>query len=310
MNETNTDGLDPRTPRALVRPEKRGLRENLVRAALRLARALGGGYAISLEYPPPNVEYQRFGWGRPSHERLRELLVAHAAQFRSVIACIERYGEDLARIPRTPLGPGEPHWGQHWFTGVDAAALYTFIRERRPRRYHEIGSGNSTLFAARAVRDGGLSTRILSVDPHPRAEVDAICDEVLRAPLQEVDPARVASLESGDILLVDSSHYVLMNSDVTTFVLDVLPALPNGVLVGIHDIFLPDDYPWWLAERWYSEQYALAAWLLGAGGRVQTVFATHLVATDPSLRAGLDAAWERAGLSGILAYGSCFWFET
>jgi Methyltransferase domain len=157
---------------------------------------------------------------------------------------IERYGPDLARIPLASVGPGEPYWGQHYFTGVDAAARYSLIRERRPSRYHEVGSGNSTLFAARAILDGGLSTRVVSVDPQPRAGVDAVCDEVIRAPLEQADPRHMAALEPGDVLLVDSSHCALTNSDVVTFFLEVLPALPAGVLVGIHDVFLPDDYPW------------------------------------------------------------------
>src|SRR5205823_13278841 len=103
---------------------------------------------------------------------------------------IERYGPDLVCIPEAGARRGEPFWGQSWFTGVDAAALYSFIRARRPARYHEVGSGNSTLFAARAIRDGGLPTHIVSVDPHPRADIDHVCDEVIRAPLQCLDPDR------------------------------------------------------------------------------------------------------------------------
>ena len=113
---------------------------------------------------------------------------------------------------------------------------------------------------------------------------------------------------SGDVLLIDSSHYALQGSDVVAFFLDVLPTLPAAVLVGIHDVFLPDDYPWWLS-RWYAEQYLLATWLLGAAGRVGLIFPAHFCATDPQLRASVDGLWERCGLPGI-AYGSTLWFET
>jgi len=101
-----------------------------------------------------------------------------------------------------------------------------------------------------------------------------------------------------------------MNSDVVALFLDVCPTLPAGVLIGIHDIFLPDDYPWCLGGRRYSEQYMLAAWLLGPGAQPKVVLATHFTATEPNLRADLDAAWGRAGLGAILAYGSSFWIET
>jgi hypothetical protein len=276
---------------------------------LRAAKRLQHAHPILLEYPPPDPERQRWGWGSPPNPALHDLLARNADCFRTTIELIERYGPDLARIPRVGASHGEPYWGQDWFTGVDAAALYSLIRARQPSRYHEVGSGNSTLFAARAIRDGGLPTRILSVDPQPRADVDLLCDEVIRAPLQLADPGRVAAVEPGDVLLIDSSHYALTNSDVVAFFLDVLPALPKGVLVGIHDVFLPDDYPWWLSGRWYSEQYLVAAWLLGAGDRVRLVLASHFSATEPTIRVELDAAWERAGLSGI-AYGSSLWIET
>jgi len=302
--------LDPRTPRPPPGLNSGGLRAALGQTALRISERLGGGHAIRLEYPPPDVERQRFGWGNPSNAAVSALLLRNADRFRTAMDTIATYGGDLRRIADTPEAAHEPHWSQVWFTGVDAAALYSFVRARRPGRYHEIGSGNSTLFAARAVRDGGLATRILSVDPEPRADVESVCTETIRARLQDADVSRVAAMESGDVLLVDSSHYALTNSDVVTFFLDVMPALPSGVLIGIHDVFLPDDYPWWLSDRWFSEQYVLAAWLLGAAGRANVLLATHFVATHPPLRAELDAMWERAGPRGVRAYGSCLWMET
>jgi hypothetical protein len=278
--------------------------------ANRLSSAPPAGHVIPVVYPLPDIARPRFGAGSPPNATLRAILLAGADRYRQAIDSIEGYGEELARIPRQQATATEPYWDQTWFTGVDAAALYAFIRERRPRRYHEIGSGNSTLFAAQAMRDGGLHTHILSVDPQPRAEINAICDEVIRLPMQDADPGRIAELSSGDVLLVDSSHYALMNSDVVAFFLDVLPALPRGVLVGVHDIFLPEDYPWWISQRWYTEQYLLAAWLIGQGDRANVILPTHFAVTEPTLRSVVDSAWERAGLGSLLAYGSCFWFET
>jgi hypothetical protein len=290
----------------MTRPTRR---ERLGGFALRAAQRLSGGHPILLEYPPPDQARIRWGWGSAPNLALHELLGRSAEGYRATIGLIERCGPELARIPVLSSDPGEPRWGQDYFTGVDAAALYSLIRARRPSRFHEVGSGNSTLFAARAIRDGGLTTRILSVDPAPRADVERVCDETIRVPLEQADLRHVAALEAGDVLLVDSSHCALTNSDVVAFFLDLLPALPGGVLVGIHDVFLPDDYPWWLAGRWYSEQYLLGAWLLGAGDRVRVVLASHFCATEPTIRVTLDAAWERIGLP-VLAYGSSLWLET
>jgi hypothetical protein len=122
----------------------------------------------------------------------------------------------------------------------------------------EVGSGNSTMFAKSALLHSGKDTKIVSIDPQPRAEIDAICDEVIRAPLEDLDVSLFDRLEAGDSLFIDNSHRSFMNSDVTVAMLDVLPRLKPGVLVGIHDIFLPFDYFETWAERGYNEQYLLA----------------------------------------------------
>ncbi len=81
------------------------------------------------------------------------------------------------------------------------------------------------------------------------------------------------------------------------------------MIVGVHDVFLPDDYPWWPADRWYSEQYLLAAWLLGAGNSAEVMFAAHFAATDEELRPAADRAFATVRTDGI-AYGSSFWVES
>ena len=57
----------------------------------------------------------------------------------------------------------------------------------------------------------------------------------------------------------------------------MLPVLPAGALVHIHDIFLPDDYPRAWAWRGYNEQ--LAAVSLLAGGAWRPLFASRYMAT-------------------------------
>jgi hypothetical protein len=134
---------------------------------------------------------------------------------------------------------------------------------------------------------------------------------MIRAPFETTDLARLDDLESGDVLFFDSSHRVFSGSDVTVFFLEALPRLAAGVLVGVHDVYLPDDYPPDWQDRHYSEQYLLAAWLLAGGERINPVLAGHFCSIDPALRAELEAMWARIGLDdGVLAYGSAFWFET
>jgi hypothetical protein len=167
-------------------------------------------------------------------------------------------------VPRTSaVGPC---WENDYWGSIDALWQVAALRDRTPARYVEVGSGFSTLFARRAIDDFGLRTRITSIDPSPRREIDEVCDEVIRDSFELTSLSVFDDLTSGDVVLIDGSHVVSMNSDATVFFLEVLPSLPPGVLVGIDDIYLPWDYhPSWVS-RGYGEQYLLAAYLLGGAG--------------------------------------------
>jgi hypothetical protein len=107
----------------------------------------------------------------------------------------------------------------------------------------------------------------------------------------------------------DGSHRAFMNSDATVFFLEILPALPAGVIVGIHDILLPWDYPPEWAPRYYSEQYLLAAALLARDPRLRTLLPCHHVATTADLAGRLAPLWDDARLRGTDPRGFAFWLE-
>ena len=168
----------------------------------------------------------------------------------------------------------------------------------------------STLFARRAVDDGGLATELTSIDPSPREAVEAACDRAVRAPLESADLRLFEDLQAGDVLFMDGSHHVFTNSDATVFFLEVLPALPNGVLVGIHDIVLPDDYlPMWGKYHW-SEQYLMAAHLLGGGEGIELELASAYVSAHSDLRHILDPLWSAPGMEEVDRRGFALWFTT
>jgi hypothetical protein len=243
-----------------------------------------GGYFIPYRYagrlPPPGT--------RPPYAALEVLLAAEAAGFAALLDRLGAYRNDLARIGREP--PPAPRWTQDWFPRLDAAIAYLLVRERRPGRVVEVGSGHSTRFIARAVADGGLATRHLAIDPAPRADLAGLPVELRRGAVPAVGEAELAALAPGDMLIIDSSHVLMPGSDVDFLLTRVLPALPAGVLVHVHDIFLPDDYPADWAWRGYNEQLAVAALL--AGGAWRPLFASHYVATRLAdrLAASLAAA--------------------
>jgi hypothetical protein len=113
--------------------------------------------------------------------RLVERLAARADDWRDTLQSIElKYGSRLRAIPTNEEVIGAPYWTNGWIPGLDGACLYAFVADRNPQTYFEVGSGNSTKFVRQAITDHNLQTRIVSVDPSPRAEVDQLCDEVLR----------------------------------------------------------------------------------------------------------------------------------
>src|SRR5690242_16930205 len=121
------------------------------------------GFTIELEYAPYSTP--RYGWGKPPHLILYEKLNAHRESYRELIGKLTRFEAAFRTIPLSPQ-PGDaisPYWNNGFLPGLDAIALYGFVALHRPRLYVEIGSGNSTKFAARAVRDLGLATTIVSI---------------------------------------------------------------------------------------------------------------------------------------------------
>jgi hypothetical protein len=273
-------------------------------------RSLTGKRRLTiLDYPVKPVA--RYPYPRRSHERLDALLSENQLEYGKLLDSFLGYGEELAAIPTHPAADArDPHWMNDWQPPLDGIALYCLLRLRRPQRYFEIGSGVSTQFARRAIGDGDTSTSVMSIDPKPRADVDQLCDRVIRQPLEEVDPAVFDELVSGDVLFFDGSHRTFMNSDATVFFLDVLPRLSPGVLVGIHDIYLPFDYPEDLADRYYSEQYLLAARLLAEGHSASVVLPTAFVAARQRAFGSLRQLEERLARAVTRPLsGSSFWFQ-
>lgn len=173
-----------------------------------------------------------------------------------VLQFIENYAAQLLSIGSEP--PPAPRWAQDWFPRLDGAAAYALVRATRPRRIVEVGSGHSTRFLARAVRDEGLDSRIMAIDPQPRASLAGLPIAWLAQRVQDVSPEIFATLEPCDILFIDSSHQVRPGSDVRYLLDEALPRLARGVRVHFHDIFLPDAYPGAWAWRRYNEQEAVA----------------------------------------------------
>ncbi len=271
--------------------------------------AATGAQVITLDYPVDSTP--RYGYGRPPHRRLYQRLERGRADYAALLEQFLTLTEHLCAIPRDETGRIErPCWRNGWLAGLDVVALYSLLALTNPKRYLEIGSGTSTRFARQAIREHALGTTVTSIDPHPRSEVDSLCDEVIRKPLERADLSIFGELTEGDVLFVDGSHRTLMNSDVTVAFLDILPDLQPGVLVEMHDIYLPWDYPPEWAQRFYSEQYLLAAYLLAPEQPFDVVLPNFFATIEPDLAGILQPLWSRLELTDFDTWGQSFWLRT
>jgi hypothetical protein len=150
---------------------------------------------------------------------------------------------------------------------LDAWLLENFVRHLRPRRIIEVGCGFSTLVSARVNRDDfGSKIELTCIEPYPRPflleDIEGI-SEVRVEKIQDAPLSLFEGLEKDDILFIDTSHTVKTGGDVTWIVHEILPRLAPGVVVHIHDFYLPGEYPeLWVLEGWgWNETYLVRAFL-------------------------------------------------
>ena len=267
----------------------------------------------------PIHPHPRWGYDNPPNTAIQRALDRERASYDATITDIHRHRLALYDIALTgDPATGHPFWNNIWFSCLDAAALVSLLLARRPKRFVEIGSGFSTLFARHAVRWGKLDTTITSIDPQPRVMVDAICDSVVRSPLEECAPEMFDVLNPGDILFFDGSHRIFTNSDTTVLFFEILPRLRPGILVHLHDIFLPCDYPAAWNGRLYSEQYLLGAMLLCGSPPFRPILPSFYVCNDEPFAARIKNIFDGRPDAPIpFTYnndaqipGVSFWFET
>jgi Methyltransferase domain len=182
--------------------------------------------------------------------------------------------EELRDVPwDAPADQPAYHWNNDFWRGADALVQYALLRDLKPTRVVEIGCGWSSLLLARALEanasETGGATIVDQIEPYPRRELMAALPEhwtlhesmLQRAPLGLFD-----ALRANDVCFYDGSHVSRTASDVNWFFFEVLPRLAPGVVVHVHDIFWPADYPdEWIFERGqtWNEQYLLQAFLMG-----------------------------------------------
>lgn len=239
-----------------------------------LFQAVQGGLGVSVTpshfyFPVPSLKsFQRKDWTacrpcsgldlrlREQVERLRDEFLPFAHEWT---------------FPERPSADSHQfHFNNGYFERIDAEVAYALVRCRKPRRVIEVGSGNTTLLLTAALEMNageGYAGEMISIEPHPAPYLkDGLkgLTRLIESPVQRAPVDFFRSLRANDILFIDSSHVVSMDSDVLYECLRILPELAPGVLVHFHDVFTPLDYPEKFVMTnlcFWGEQYLLEAFL-------------------------------------------------
>lgn len=256
------------------------------------------GFFIPYRYAdtmPPSENFEQY-------PALFKIFENHKTTFESYLEDMAQYSTEFSKFGSKP--PPFPRWEQDWFPRLDGAAAYTMVRKRKPAHIIEVGSGHSTRFMMQAVLDEGISTKITAIDPAPRADIAALPITFYNSIVQNIDPRTFDVLQAGDILFIDSSHIAMPGTDVDYLFLNILPKLPSGVLVHIHDIFLPFGYPKNWEWRGYNEQQIVAPLLLSG---FKPIFSSAFVAKAMPQQLA-DTSMGKLPLSSG-AYETSLWLE-
>ncbi len=216
------------------------------------------------------IEATRARWDKPSdlagvdidlrglEKNLGELADNWEDEFRRVAP---DHGANAAK----GFGPGYP--------AFDARTLYYQLREHKPARYLEVGSGLSTYYASLAAAknaEDGSPLQITCIEPYPYDALRTLEGfDLIEGFVQDVPVERFEELQAGDVLFIDSSHALKIDSDVAYLFLEVLPRIKRGVFVHIHDVHFPFNGPfpadtWIFGERppvYWNEAMVVQAFL-------------------------------------------------
>ncbi|MPZ48149.1 MAG: hypothetical protein GEU75_02360 [Dehalococcoidia bacterium] len=241
--------------------------------AHKLAQRIGVDIVPSNYYSPvvklPDLERTRSVWAQKSE--MPGLRIDLDAQVQAMASLCAPFRDEYAG--NTAFREAVEHHFGPGYGYIEAQALHGVIRALKPGRIVEVGSGVSTFCMHKALERNGAG-KITSIEPYPSAALRALDSvELIASPVQEVGLAPFISLGPGDFLFIDSSHIVKPGSDVNFLYLEVLPRLPPGVTIHIHDIAFPFDYqPDTLQTLYHWSEPALVRAYLAFNEKVDILF--------------------------------------
>ena len=145
-------------------------------------------FAIPLDYLPSRDYRPRWGYSREKIEVLSDWFDEYEDNYTNFLTLMFDQEIDSIAIEYNPENPKTPAFIGGAICAFDSLAIYTMLSVNEPKIFCEIGSGMTTLFAKQAILDKKLKTKVISIDPEPRQYVDDLCDQVIREPLENIDP--------------------------------------------------------------------------------------------------------------------------
>jgi len=205
---------------------------------------------------------------------------------RAKIEAFGKYREEYVNI----------HRESGYSSNGDGAILYSMLRDLKPRKIIEVGSGYSTVIMYNALKKNSdedeVKGEVISIEPYPRPVLRELVAStevrLIERKVEDVEESLFSQLNSGDVLFIDTSHVVDIANDVHFLYLRVMPQIPVGVVIHIHDIRFPYEYPksWVLdGRKHWTEQYLLHMFL-AYNESFEVIFASnYLCQTSRSLMA-------------------------
>lgn len=268
------------------------------------------GRIVLLDFPITPTPLYTEENGRP-HQKLFSLIANNISSYERILQTALKYKDAFSTITEDKLIQNEvdPGWNNGYLPGLDIIMLYSLIAQMSPSKYIEIGSGTSTKVAYKSRKENSLNFEIISIDPSPRKNISKVADKIYSQEIQQIDTALFQSLSENDILFLDGTHLLYPNSDVTWFFLEIFPILKKGVIVHIHDVYLPYDYPEFMLKRYYNEQYVLGALLLTNPEKYELMCPNYFIHTNRTLHEILNPVWQLNALKNVEQHGGSFWIK-
>lgn len=245
-------------------------------------------------------------WTQPSE--LVGIAMNDSMQLNLLQEHFPKFRAEYEQLPTKPVRERNRFYlNNQLFDGTDALVAYCMVRHFQPRLIIEVGSGFSSLVLGQAAEKNN-NAGLICIEPFPRQflrEGFSGLRSLIEKKVQDINLEFFSQLELGDMLFIDSSHTVKIGGDVNYLFLEVLPRLRPGVIVHVHDIFLPFEYrrDWVLDEfRFWTEQYLLQAFLT-FNPEFEVLFANNYL--NHFHQENLKAAF-----SGLASWGgSSFWMR-